>query len=77
MFQNVAYRPTVYRNGVIPISSATYRLKSGRAIYLTWQTGYYRSRAVGMQFNLDDQEFNVVMLLGGSFGPLAQGFRRP
>ena len=26
-----------------------------------------------MQFNLVDQEFNVVMLLGGSFGPLAQG----
>ena len=43
---------------MIPISSATYRLKSGRAIYLTWQTGYYRSRAVGMQFNLVDQEFN-------------------
>ena len=42
MFQNVTYRPTVYETGVIPISSATYRLKSGRAIYLTWQTGYYR-----------------------------------
>ena len=53
----MAYRPTVYKTVVIPISLATYRLKSGRAIYLTWQTGYYRSTAVGMQFYLVDQEF--------------------